>query len=211
MSSSPSPSTSDRFCRGCLPEDIIIFFCKKLVCFSSDWCGWQVRGVLRPRRLVPVHRRPRHHLQHVPRVRRHRRVLPSGREVHRVPQADQQGAAEDRDHRRVPARLGHDARLLRRLAGPALLRDGRAGPRHRCAQLLRPQTPARPRRRGGHEEGLRRLPVRARRLQGLCRADGEGRRRRALRAGREGARHQARLGPHRRHHQLHQHVQSEVG
>jgi hypothetical protein len=103
--------------------------------------GRRLRGILRRGRRQPVDRRPRHHLEHVPRVRRHRRDVLYRCADHRLP-------APDRPQPRAGA-AGGNLRPGRRPSGPTPEDRGvraRAGvrPVQRGAQHGRPEQPAPP-------------------------------------------------------------------
>ena len=158
--------------------------------------GGQVRRVLRRGRRRGAAGQPRHHRQHEPRVRLHRRDLPDRRGHPGLPAPDRplRGA-------RAPGGGLHQGTGNVARPGPRarLLRVPRAGPVHRGALHRRPQAPPGPHR-----------PVTG---QGVLPGGPAHLRLPALQAdvGDPGRRHRHRAGPRARRHRLdhlvHQHLQ----
>ena len=155
----------------------------------------QVRRVLRRRRQRGAARQPRHHRQHVARVRLDRGDLPDRRGDDRLPAAHGPLRGADRAGRGLREGAGP---LARRGPRARLLRVHRARRVHGRAVARRPEAPAGPRAALGVEGRVRGL---ARRLH-----VGAGRRRRDDDR-RIPGRDRPRRGRHRGHHLVHQHLQ----
>ena len=104
-------------------------------------CGRQVRRVLRRRRRGCAAGQPRHHRQHEPGVRLHRRDVPDRRRHPRLPAPHRPVRRERRPRGVLREGTGPLARPLPR---DQVLRVPRAGPVHGCSVDLRPEAPAGP-------------------------------------------------------------------
>lgn len=67
---------------------IIDYLIYLFAAFATNWCCGKIRWVLRPGRGCPFHRRQSYYFQHVPWVRSHRWLLPSGWSNPCLPQAN---------------------------------------------------------------------------------------------------------------------------
>ena len=105
--------------------------------------GRQVRRVLRRRRRGRAAGQPRHHRQHEPGVRLHRRDVPDRRRHPRLPAPHRPVRGERRPGGGLREGTGPLARSLPR---DQVLRVPRAGPVHGCSLDLRPEAPAGPHR-----------------------------------------------------------------
>ena len=143
---------------------------------------WQVRRVLRTRPRRHGGGRPRHDLQHGPRIRRHLRLLPHRPEDHRLPHRHRPRRRPDRPRGGLRQGAGHVARCPD--PGPRLHRHARTGHGRRAPVARRPQAPAGPRAPGRCQAGL--CPVHGDRVQ-----EG-GRHRQALPGGGRELRHRPR-------------------
>ncbi len=155
--------------------------------------GGEVRRVLRARRGGGAPGQPRHHRQHVARVRCHLRHLPRRRGDTRLPAVHRPGRQARRPGGGLRQGAGHVPRG--RWRGARLLRDHRTGPVHGCAEHRRAGPAPGPRHTGRGRCFVPLVPRSGAPFGAGHRGrwvDGDG----GGRGGRGG-----------RHHQLHQHLQ----
>ena len=164
--------------------------------------GGQVRGALRRRAVVAHPRRPRDHLEHVARVRGHGDHVPDRRRDPEVHGDHRPPGRDDRPHRGL--REGPGALPHRRRPRPRVRRDPRARPVHGGPEPRRPAPAAGPRgaRARWPTSSARSSPTASRptapgRTTPRCEVEPGGRELPAP----------DRLGGHRGHHQLHQHLE----